>query len=280
MANKLKTVISASRRSDIPAYYLGWFIEKIKSGYVDVENPFNPKQISRINLLPDITEWIVFWSRDYSKFIRRKDFFLDYNLYFHFTINSENSLLSPNPPVLKEDAFKQAEELCKNYSQERVMWRFDPVFFYNNTSNYSKSDFKDMCRNLSGAGVLSCTTSFASPYKKTEERIRNRGLKIEVNNPSNEKKARILNEMQECCSRYGIKLYLCSNADIGIPEGVLRAGCINADLLNTLSDNKVSTAVHKTRPGCGCTKSFDIGSYNYHPCKTGCLYCYANKSNA
>ena len=279
MAKHFKSVISASRRTDIPAYYLDWFIDKVKETYVNVENPFNLNQVSRVSLLPDDVEWIVFWSRDYSKFLKKSDFFSDYNLYFHFTINYESPLLSPRAPVLKNEAFKQAEALCKAYGPEHVMWRFDPIFFYNNTSNYSYNDFKAMCGSLSSAGIFSCTTSFASPYKKIDLRIKNRNLDIRPENPSLEKKSGILGEMRKLCGEYGISLYVCSNDDISLPEGVLRASCINGRALNSLSKNKVSIASHKSRPGCNCTKSFDVGSYAYQPCKTGCLYCYANKSN-
>ena len=36
-------VISVSRRTDIPAFYTEWFLNRIKAGYVDVINPFNTK---------------------------------------------------------------------------------------------------------------------------------------------------------------------------------------------------------------------------------------------
>ena len=45
-------IISCSRRTDIPAFLMDWVTEKIKIGYVDVVNPFNRNQVSRVSLKP------------------------------------------------------------------------------------------------------------------------------------------------------------------------------------------------------------------------------------
>ncbi|MEJ2636797.1 MAG: DUF1848 family protein [Calditrichia bacterium] len=88
----MKAVISASRRTDIPAFYLKWFMEQIGRGYIDIPNPFNRKQVKRTGLTPREVAWIVFWSRNYSVFLKNQDFFDYYRLIFHFTINPPNAL--------------------------------------------------------------------------------------------------------------------------------------------------------------------------------------------
>ena len=82
----MKNVISASRRTDIPAYYINWFMEKVREGEVIVQNPFYKKKYSRIDLRPDSVEWIVFWSRNYAKLLKYRSIFEQYRLFFHFTI--------------------------------------------------------------------------------------------------------------------------------------------------------------------------------------------------
>lgn len=57
-------IISASRRTDIPAFYSDWFLNRIKDGFVDVRNPMNYHQVSRISLSPDVIDCIVFWSKN------------------------------------------------------------------------------------------------------------------------------------------------------------------------------------------------------------------------
>ena len=55
-------IISASRRTDIPAYYFDWFLNRIKEGFVLVRNPMNEHQISRISLSAGVVDGIVFWT--------------------------------------------------------------------------------------------------------------------------------------------------------------------------------------------------------------------------
>jgi hypothetical protein len=88
----MKQVISASRRTDIPAFYLKWFTGNIRKGFVEVANPFNRKQLKQVSLSPRDVAWIVFWSRNYGSFLKDPDQFLEYRMFFHFTINPPHRL--------------------------------------------------------------------------------------------------------------------------------------------------------------------------------------------
>jgi hypothetical protein len=59
-------IISASRRTDIPAFYSGWFMKRIEAGHCDVPNPFNPTQVTNISFEPEDVDVIVFWTRNAS----------------------------------------------------------------------------------------------------------------------------------------------------------------------------------------------------------------------
>jgi Domain of unknown function (DUF1848) len=54
-------IVSASRSTDIPAFYSDWFIHRLKRGYVKWINPFNrvPQYVSFAN-----ARVIVFWSKN------------------------------------------------------------------------------------------------------------------------------------------------------------------------------------------------------------------------
>ena len=80
-------IISASRRTDIPAYYADWFINRIKDGKTQVKNPMNTHQISEINLSPDVVDCIVFWTKNPLGIINLLDELKRYNYYFQFTLN-------------------------------------------------------------------------------------------------------------------------------------------------------------------------------------------------
>ena len=94
-----KIVVSASRRTDIPAFYMKWFMVQIEKGRFDVPNPFNQRVFS-ICVRPDVVHTIVFWSKNFGPFIegRYADRLekIGYPLFFNFTINSGSSLLEPN----------------------------------------------------------------------------------------------------------------------------------------------------------------------------------------
>ena len=103
MTTATKIVLSASRRTDIPAFYMPWFMAQIEKGQFTVVNPFNRKE-SIVPATPDHVHSIVFWSKDFGAFIK-KGFGQQlqkrgYYLFFNFTINSDNPLLEPHVPPL------------------------------------------------------------------------------------------------------------------------------------------------------------------------------------
>jgi len=125
-----KIVISASRRSDIPAFYMDWFMEGIDRGHFKVKNPISG-QVMTVQATPDKVHTIVFWSKNYGPFLdggygqelRRRGF----HLFFHFTINSEDPVLEPCIPSLDE-RLEQARALIREFWV--ISWRFDPICFY------------------------------------------------------------------------------------------------------------------------------------------------------
>ncbi|MBL7195302.1 MAG: DUF1848 family protein, partial [Desulfobacterales bacterium] len=112
-----KIVISASRRTDIPAFYMRWFMEQIQNKYFEVINPYN-RHVSVTPARPDMVHTIVFWSKNFGPFIEgkfgEKLLKMGFNLFFNFTINSDSPILEPNVPPLKE-RLKQLEYLCGNF---------------------------------------------------------------------------------------------------------------------------------------------------------------------
>ena len=80
-------IISASRRTDIPAFYSRWFFNRLREGYVLVPNPYNPRMVSRVSLKPAWIDCIVFWSKNPAPMIGELDQLGDYKYYFQFTLN-------------------------------------------------------------------------------------------------------------------------------------------------------------------------------------------------
>ncbi|MCK5838071.1 MAG: DUF1848 family protein, partial [Desulfobacula sp.] len=125
-------ILSASRRTDIPAFYMDWFMDHINLGFFNIKNPYN-KTIKEIDVSRDSIHSIVFWSKNYNAFIKAKAgetlTQLGFNIYFNVTINSESTLLEPNLPSLKK-RLEQLDELSSVFGPEKISWRFDPICFY------------------------------------------------------------------------------------------------------------------------------------------------------
>ena len=274
-----KLVISASRRTDIPAFYLRWFMNAIKDKEITVQNPIYKKNYFQVNLSPQVVEWIVFWSRNYAAFIKHRDFFQDFRLFFHFTVLTHHGLLEKTCLPLK-DAMNQAEKLVKLYTPGQIIWRYDPIVMWNNAqkieTNFNGNNFKFLCQKFAQLGITSCYFSFVSYYKKFEQRFNKKHphFKLEINNIPIQNK--ILARMIELAAAYNIHLYSCCN-DRLVSKHITKGSCISGHLLNRLSKSAtVSTAKDPSRKDCGCTRSIDIGSYSEQPCYFGCIYCYAN----
>jgi hypothetical protein len=121
-------IISASRRTDIPALYSDWFINRIRAGYCTVPNPFNRNQVSYVSLKPADVEVIVFWTRNPSyliPYLKELDD-RDFAYYFQFTILNNPREIDPNSPSLSS-ATKIFKKISDIVSPDRIIWRYDPI---------------------------------------------------------------------------------------------------------------------------------------------------------
>ncbi|MHB2155868.1 DUF1848 domain-containing protein [Calditrichota bacterium GD2] len=275
----MKDIISASRRTDIPAFYLNWFIQRIREGFVEVQNPFYPQAVKRVLLDPEHVEWIVFWSRNYSHFLKKRAVFEAYQLFFHFTILSPSVLEKSSMPI--ERQLRQLEELVKFYGAERIVWRYDPLVFWQegNTvqTNFNGREFEFLAREISQLGLKSCTISVATPYAKFQRRLRQKFPNVRLLDPSAAFVKSTVSSVVEIAEKHQIKIEACCSDFLLKIIGVHKAACINGHYLNRLTGKKkVSEARAPSRAQCACTRSIDIGDYRRQPCYFGCIYCYAN----
>ena len=283
-------VISASRRTDIPAFYMDWFINQIDKGFFEVINPYNRKK-SMIAATPDKVHTLVFWSKNFDPFIKdgfgQKLLAMGYNLFFNFTINSNSSLLEPRVPPLNQ-RLDQIEELCRNFGAGAVNWRFDTICFFKFHEKEVQDNLNDFSRIAARAcrcGVTRCITSFMDHYPKIKRRISCLPGFLFVDPPLKTKKA-ILMKMEKELSEKHIDLYTCCEKDVlnALPSdsNIKKSSCIPNDLLVKIFGGNLSfkkDTGQRVTHGCGCMVSVDIGSYHLHPCYHNCLFCYANPTS-
>ena len=105
-------IISASRRTDIPSFYSTWFFNRVREKHVLVPNPFNPKQISRVRLTPDVVDCIVFWTKNPTPMLDKLNHLKEFKYYFQFTLNAYGKEIETNLPSFEQriDTFKRLSD--------------------------------------------------------------------------------------------------------------------------------------------------------------------------
>jgi hypothetical protein len=269
-------IISVSRRTDIPAFYSKWFMNRVREGRVRYANPFGGQQYE-VSLLPEDVHAFVFWSKNYMPLLKYLPELesMGYDFYFHFTITGLSEVFEEHVTPIKE-AIKSFQLLSERYGPKRVIWRFDPIIISNITGiDYYKTCFTEIATELKGA-TERCYFSFVCLYEKVRKNL----LKLEETNhvictdPDRTFKIALAKDLSEIGGEYGITLYSCCG-DYLVSNKIKKAQCIDGELLHTLFPHKSrQTKVNPTRKECGCAASRDIGAYD--TCPHGCVYCYAN----
>ena len=298
-------IISASRSTDIPAFYSDWFIERLKAGYCVWVNPFNQEHY-RVSF--DDTRMIVFWSKNPKPMLERLDEvealgFRQY--YFQFTLNDYvREGLEPNVSPIAEriDTFKR---LAERIGKERVIWRFDPLMLgcaagtkpgppaYGLSMDELLERIGSIGRQLKGyTEKLVFSFIDIGAYRKVQRNLE--GLGVREFSP--EEQRRFAQGLAELNKELGLELATCGEeADLSA-YGVRHNKCVDDELMMRLFHNDAAlmdfigaeydmfTGWHISkskkdkgqRKACGCIVSKDIGAYN--TCPHLCRYCYANAS--
>lgn len=265
-------IISASRRTDIPAFYSEWFYNRIKEGYLLVRNPINIHQVSRVSLDPSLVDCIVFWTKNPKPMLDRISELNNYSFYFQYTLNAYDISIEPEVPK-KKTIIETFKELSDMIGRERVIWRYDPIILTERFNlDYHIKWFGYIAEELHNY-TNKCVFSFVDSYKKTERNMKDMNtISISKNEMED-----IANSLSRIASKYDLKLETCSE-EIDLDSlGIKHGKCIDDMLISSIIGNKISIDKDPNqREVCGCVKSIDIGAYN--TCKHGCLYCYANYS--
>jgi hypothetical protein len=269
-------IISASRRTDVPAFYSRWFMKRIEAGYCDVPNPFNPKQVSQVSLKPEDVDVIVFWTRNASPLLHRLEE-LDRNGYrtlFLYTLMDNPRSMDPRCPSL-EEALATFKTLSERIGPGRITWRYDPMVFSNATPpDFHRKTYEEISRHLRGYTSRSII-SVVNIYKKARQRLsglREKG--IEVMECEEKAFGELMGFMAAVALDRGMALSGCAQEKDLTGYGVLPGKCIDDGQIREVLGLEVNHAKDPSqRKACRCVVSKDIGMYD--TCLYGCAYCYA-----
>ena len=309
---QMPVIVSASRSTDIPAFYSDWFMERLNAGYVKWFNPFNgvPLYVGFKKM-----RCIVFWSKNPRPMLAHLDA-LDAicpNYYFQFTLNDYDAeRIEPRVPPLEErvETFKR---LSERLGKDRVVWRFDPLIL---TDKFSVSDILAKVERL-GDQVAQYTSRLVfsfidiNAYKKVSGNLKKGGVNAHEFTP--DEMCAVAQRIGELAKGWGIAAATCGEIKDLDQYGVEHNRCIDdrliakcfhhdaelmkfigaqfvqGDMFGATEEERhdrwvVSDDVHAKhkdsgqRLACGCIMSKDIGEYN--TCPHLCHYCYANTNNA
>lgn len=266
-------IISASRRSDIPAFFGEWFVNRLKEGFVLVRNPLNANSVSRILLSPKFIECIVFWTKNATDFMRYLPMIdsLGYKYYFQYTLTSYSKDVEPKVPE-KRKVIDNFIELSKRLGKEKVVWRYDPILLTPKYDmEYHVKWFEYLCKELSPY-TEKCIISFLDDYAFLKD-----GLNaLNVQNMAETQMFMLAEAFSQIAQKYNLKLASCSEKmDLGKLR-ISHNSCIDGDLIERITGLRINKRKDAgQRPLCGCIESREIGTFN--TCRHGCAYCYARR---
>ena len=273
-------ILSASRRTDMPRFYLDILMEQLRKRSFSWHNPYTG-QLRSFSLSPGQQAVVVLWSKDFGPFLKNKAAFADWPLFFHFTVNTSDPLLEPGIPALDE-RIGQMQVLTKEWGTKAVRWRFDPIAVWRSDTGLKTNidGLHDIADAFHRLGIRDVTVSFMDHYRKIDRRAGAHIPPVEFVYPDHEEQAAMVSDHFRRLSERGFVIHTCCEpalAEAGLP-GVRPGACIDAELLSEVSGldlNAIPDRGQRRSKGCLCHKSIDIGCYTHHRCKANCLYCYA-----
>ena len=260
-------IVSASYRTDIPAFHASWFADRYREGSVLVANPYGGKPYRVALGGPDL-DGFVFWTRNIAPF---RSVLADVSQPFmvQFTITGYPRLLdarTPEPDV----ALGQIRDLANRHGDRAVVWRYDPILISDLTPpDWHRRTFAILANRLKGA-VDEVVCSFAQLYRKTERNLAKRLGAGQWRDPSLEEKRDLLVDLSAIAAENGISLTLCTQPEL---REFPATRCVDTERLADVAGKPIASRIKGNRPGCLCAESRDIGAYD--TCAHGCAYCYA-----
>ena len=281
-------ILSASRATDVPAFYADWFMNRIRAFFFKWTNPFRPTQVQTVSTAK--VRVIVFWSKHPAGIWRHLDE-LDrrgLHYYFQYTLNDyEAEGFEPRVPPLEE----RVELFCRlsdRLGPERVVWRMDPLLL---TDRVGVPELLGKAERLAAklAGhARQLVFSFADveAYPAVKRNLARAGIAArEFARGEMGEFARGLAELNRA---HGFELATCAEEIDLSSFGIAHNRCVDGALLARLWPDDAalmeflgSRAARKDpgqRKACGCLASKDIG--RYRTCPHACAYCYANGTEA
>ncbi len=228
-------------------------MNRIRAGYCTVPNPFNRSQVSYISLKPEDVDVIVFWTRNPAPLIPHLDELNDrgYRHYFQYTLlNNPRSIDQKTPPL--ESAIKTFQRLSVKVGAERVIWRYDPIVFTQETGlRFHQKTYQKIAESLKGYTRRSAV-SILDIYRKAGKRLqelKDQGVEILAydGNPG-ERFAELMTSIACIAGENGMEIVSCAEEPDLAAFGIQPGKCVDDALIQHVFGIEV---IHEKDPTRG-----------------------------
>jgi Domain of unknown function (DUF1848) len=266
-------IVSASYRTDIPAFYADWFMRRLRAGYCRVANPYGGGDYE-VRLTPQAVDGFVFWTRNMRPLLPHLDEIRRVAPFVvQFTATGYPRPLESSV-IPGDEAVAQFGELRRLWGPRAAVWRYDPIVFAAGLDAAAhEMGFARLARALAGA-VDEVVLSVMTPYRKTRRNLDRAARRhgFAWGDPTLDEKRALLARLAAIAAEHGMAATLCSQPELLAP-GLGEARCIDAERMSDVAERPIAARENGNRPGCRCALSRDIGAYD--TCPHGCVYCYA-----
>ena len=263
-------ILNTGSRTDIPAYYSKWFMNRVHEGFVYARNPYYYRQVIRYEINPEVVDVIVFCTKNPIPMLEYIDELRKFNMFWFVTITPYGKEIEPNVPD-KDKVIEAFKKLSTMLGSNCVSLRYDPILIDDKyTLDYHIDYFEKMMEELDGY-TNQVVISFIDLYEKTKRNF------PEAKEVDIDTQIEITKKFVEIGKRHNIEIYTCHENEILGQYGANISGCMTKEVLEKAINNKLNVKNKlDTRQGCNCLLGNDIGAYN--TCGHLCRYCYANYS--
>lgn len=261
-------IINTGCRTDIPAFYAKWLMNRIREGYVFVRNPYNPNQVTKYNLSPSVVDCLAFCTKNPKPMLQYLDELDKYKQYWFVTITPYGKDMEPNVPD-KPKVIESFKKLSKHIGVDSIGWRYDPIFIGNgfDVSKHIKY-FEKMAKELKGY-THNCTVSFLDLYEKVKRNA------PDIKPPTKGEQIEIAKAFARIGKENNMVIHACCEKTYLSQYGLQCNGCMSQEIVEKAINNTLQPPKRKNlRQECNCLMGNDIGAYN--TCGHLCKYCYAN----
>lgn len=269
-------IVSASYKTDIPAFYGRWFMARLAAGHCRMTNPYGG-QVYEIPLGFDAVDGFVFWTKNLHPFLpvlaelsrERRPFTIQYS------VTGLPRAIEPAVPDWSR-AVDDLHRVAQSQGPRVAVWRYDPILVTRLTPPaWHLARFATLAQAIRGASD-EVVVSFAAFYAKTRRNL-DRVAGYSWRDPPDDEKRDLVQGLARIAADNGLRLTLCAQPDLEM-AGIGGARCIDAERLAEVAGRPIAAPTRGNRPGCQCHASRDIGAYD--TCPHGCAYCYAVASPA